>query len=675
MSLQSRLFAFFVLIVVVPLGVATILGQRIFVRELEERTHAQLIPAQLAAVTVYDQRVSSAKDRVQVIASTPEFNRLLLAGDYAGIRRFLLGRISGEEAVTDFIVLSAPDGTVLVDALSDASYLAGVKPPGAEEIVSENLNPSRRYMFTRSIVPLDLGSGATASLLGGYYLDNDFVRELARNTGADASVFLDSKAISSTLASVLKMESPVVVDLISEREESFLKTTIGGERVYAVAGPLGEEVPTKVATMLLSTSQQPILDVARTVRTSTIILLVLAAAGAAFLGLSLARLIARPLRELAAGADAIASGNYDQHIGVRSTDEVGALARAFNEMAGRLSVHITELKDSRDELKRSLARLGETLRSTHDLERMLQVVLETGVDTLRAERGVLLWTGQGRGPLVKSVARGIPGDLILQRGEGIAGHVAATGEPVRIPDSDVKRSVAEPEFRTSLSVPIFSQERVAAVLSLYDKEGGGVFTDGDMGTLLSITDQAGVAIENVLLHQEARLQATMDGLTGIWNYRYFHIRFDQELERSARFKRSVSLIILDLDDFKSINDNHGHLRGDSVLIELARRVRAEIRDIDLLARYGGEEFVLILPETDVEGGLRTAQKIRAAIASEVFDGEPPLPVTISAGLACFPDHGAEPQLLLRNADTALYEAKGAGKNQVVAFGSEKAARG
>lgn len=675
MSLQTRLFAFFVAIVVLPLGVAAVLGQRTIVRELEQRTFAQLVPSHRAAVAVYNERAAGFRDRVQLIISSDEFSRLLRERNFPALQGHLREELERSESRVDYMVVVDPSGNVLAEALTEPRFLPGVNPPSAAEILA-GVAPStdgRLLMVTRSVVPVSSAGSTIATVVGGYYLDNEFADELSANTGADATVFLAERAVSSTLPSARRAKRAVQVDLSGIEAGSFAKLTIGGSKVYAIPGRLSSSLEPEVASLVMSTSREPILRLTSTIRTSTAVLLFVAVVGSALLGFSLARVISRPLRDLAAGANAIATGHYDQHIDIKSHDEVGQLARAFNEMAQRLSVYITELKESREELKRALTRFGETLRSTHDLERILRVVLDTSVDTLRAERGLLMWMSPARDSLVANIARGVDvGDLELGLGEGVAGYVAAAGEPVRLPDGDIPSpSPREPSFRTMLAVPIFSQERVIAVLNLYDKAEDLTFTEADLGTLLSLTDQAGVAIENVLLHQEARRQAIMDGLTGVWNYRYFRIRYEQEIDRSARFRRPFSLVVVDIDDFKQVNDAHGHQRGDSVLIELARRVKAAIRDIDVLARYGGEEFALILPETDAEGGRRTAEKIRSIVGDAPFEGSPPLNITVSAGLSCFPEHGADGQTLLRSADAALYLAKAQGKNCVVVFGREK----
>jgi two-component system chemotaxis family response regulator WspR len=160
-----------------------------------------------------------------------------------------------------------------------------------------------------------------------------------------------------------------------------------------------------------------------------------------------------------------------------------------------------------------------------------------------------------------------------------------------------------------------------------------------------------------------------DGLTGVHNHRYLQEYLQIEVARSSRYKREFGLLFIDIDDFKRINDEHGHKAGDEVLVRVAEQLQAanrKMRESDFAARYGGEEFVVILPETDVKGAQIKAERIRAAVAQLAFDGVGR--VTVSIGVAAYPLHGADPKALLEAADKALYRAKRAGKNQVALVG-------
>jgi diguanylate cyclase (GGDEF)-like protein len=377
------------------------------------------------------------------------------------------------------------------------------------------------------------------------------------------------------------------------------------------------------------------------------------------IGWLLARMTTRPLVELATAAERVASGNLDTQIPVTSGDEVGQLAVAFNEMTEDLRTYIEALRSSRDELRRNLARLGDTLSGTHDLGRILSVILETAMGSVRARGGVLLMGSPGRGDLYVRVSHNLdhlPPGTRVRVGEGVLGMVAGGGEAVR-GRVDTSGHLAGPgtppdDTRSILAVPLKRSGKVLGVLGLYEPVDKADFDPADLETIRTFSAQATVAIDNVLLHQEAQRLSITDGLTGLWNYRYFTMNFAKEIERAARFRRPLALLLLDLDKFKTVNDVHGHQRGDSVLIELATRVSAEIREVDTFARYGGEEFVLVLPETDASGAGRAFG----------HQGEEPLHVTVSVGVAVFPEHGTTAAGLIRAADTALYAAKEAGRD-------------
>ena len=156
----------------------------------------------------------------------------------------------------------------------------------------------------------------------------------------------------------------------------------------------------------------------------------------------------------------------------------------------------------------------------------------------------------------------------------------------------------------------------------------------------------------------------------MWNRRYFEMKARDELERAMRFGRPFSLLMVDIDNFKNVNDRFGHRSGDEVLVELARRMTEVTRDIDTCARYGGEEFVLLLPETDSEGARVVAEKLRRIVSDApigVSDAGR-LSVTVSVGVAGYPEHGDSLPDVLKRADEALYVAKRAGKDRVIVSG-------
>jgi len=168
-------------------------------------------------------------------------------------------------------------------------------------------------------------------------------------------------------------------------------------------------------------------------------------------------------------------------------------------------------------------------------------------------------------------------------------------------------------------------------------------------------------------HDEIYRLTTMDGLTQIYNRRYFDEQLDREISRSRRYERTLSLVLMDIDHFKAVNDRFGHLAGDSVLKQLASTVRTRIRREDVFARYGGEEFGILLPEVALPGAKQLAEKVRRLVEKQRFEFDrQAIPVTVSLGVAVLEALHREPGDLVRAADERLFEAKSSGRNRVIA---------
>jgi diguanylate cyclase (GGDEF)-like protein len=368
--------------------------------------------------------------------------------------------------------------------------------------------------------------------------------------------------------------------------------------------------------------------------------------------------ISRALTELAGRAAGLSRGRP-------AGDELSQLGSAIDEISTELTTRMGELEAERGRFKETLQRYGETLAATHDLDALVGAVLDTAVQATRARGGRLLLYDAERGEAVEQArigtARGSRSDLpvVVAAGEGLEGEALASHE-ARV--AQVPRAI--------LAVPILREHHLLGLVTAVDPEEGA-FSDDDVESLSALAVQAGVAIENARLHRVVERQAVTDALTGLANRRQFYEVLGREYERAQRFGQPVSLILLDIDDFKQINDSRGHLAGDAVLHSVAATVAEVIREIDLASRYGGEEFAVLLPQTGPEGAAHLAERLRSEIAARSirFGTEEIAGVTASFGVAAGPDDQMTQIDLIASADAALYQAKREGKNHVTVSGA------
>lgn len=659
MSLQRRLTLFFVLIVILPLVAAGYVVQRVVVGEISRRAVLALDPALDAAVAVYNARVHDMPGDVRRTVERPRLAELIERGDHAEVKDFLVEGLD-RAGDLDFLILLDDEGRVLGHARRLAEFVDGVERPDPGDILDVEGTSGPGFNRTRAIPIRVRGAGEVGSVVGGFWLDRSILIGATAGT-VELSLVSDGRVVASTLA----LDGPARIG--SFGEDTF-EIDLAGQ-----ASAKGRPLDGGGMALVSSTVDAPIRAVSDKVLTYMAALLLLALAVVTGLAYLLARLITQPLEELSEGAAAIAEGRFDHRIQVRSKDEVGQLAEAFNDMTDTLGETVNALSSSRDQLRRAIRRVGDTLRSTHDMKQMLSSVLNTTVDAIRADGAVLWMFGSTREELYP--ARGVNVDLDslgrVKVGEGVVGLVAERSVNVLLPQQTGPRPTgAETTHPVTIAIPLYSQDRIMGVISVHREDPSDLFTEEEFDYVVFLGEQAGVAIENVLLHEEAQRLSITDGLTGVWNRRYFLMQFPQALAAAQRFQRPFSVLMLDLDTFKAINDTYGHQRGDAILVEFAKRVDRVIREVDTFARYGGEEFICLLSETDLHGARTTAEKILDAIRSEPFGvpGEQPLTITVSIGIASYPMHGETYKSLVGAADRALYRAKQEGRDRVCTAG-------
>lgn len=398
--------------------------------------------------------------------------------------------------------------------------------------------------------------------------------------------------------------------------------SLGGTRYRLLAS---EALPTPRGVRLAILTPQARIDSAVTAAEGRVFVpLLIALVLIALLAYIEGRSIVRTLAGLVEAARGIAQGKLDERVPVKGRDEFAQLGRAFNEMADQLGARLSELDAERRRFRDATMRFGEALAATHDAAALLRVIVETAVETTGAAGGYLESTDGF---------------------ELYAGDPEAEGERLRFPVTAGREN-----FGTLVLV-------------------GERFGSDQCETAAWLVAHAATALANVRKHRTVEQQALVDPLTGLANRRVVEGALDTELARGDRYEEPFALLMIDLDDFKQINDRWGHPFGDDVLREFAGALEESVREIDLAGRWGGEEFAVLLPGTDLEGGAALGERVRHNLRKRVLvapDGEE-VDVTASFGVAAYPEVGTK-DTLVAAADAALYEAKRGGKDQVSAAG-------
>jgi diguanylate cyclase (GGDEF)-like protein len=218
------------------------------------------------------------------------------------------------------------------------------------------------------------------------------------------------------------------------------------------------------------------------------------------------------------------------------------------------------------------------------------------------------------------------------------------------------------ECASRMSIPLISFGQTLGVLTLHSAQTNA-FRASELQSLESVADICATSIQNAHYVERVKQLAYLDGLTGIFNRRFFELRIMEEIERARRYKGGMAVIMADIDEFKRLNDEFGHLLGDEVLRQVSSLFHQQLRKIDVVCRYGGEEFAILLTQINTAQAISIAEKLRRMVEAHPFPGVPRT-VTISAGVAVFPEHGKGRDELIRAADNGLYAAKQAGRNRV-----------
>jgi diguanylate cyclase (GGDEF)-like protein len=641
MSFRTRLLLFFTIIVVVPMGAVALVLFSITSQSELGKADARIAEGMRVAFSVYRDDREQALPQLRRIARDPALRRAL--GKSGPTASHVLARL----------VTGPVRSVALYDNSGKLVSSAGAMPPVAPALAT----------------PTDAQGTQFGSLAVSTTTASSFAGAVAGLTELDVRIYSGNSVLASTLPQGSSSGAP-----------RSGKVTIAGKSYRGKFEPLQEPVGPPLTLGVLTRSGAISSSIARS-RALIAVILVGFVGLALVLSVFIVRALQGQIDQFLRAARRLARGDFSQPVPTHGDDEFAALGQEFNKMSRELEGKIEEVENKRRELEETIRRVGDAFAAGLDRQGLLDLAVRTAVEACEGEAGRAVPVDARQ---IQRVHVGGTQESLLVALEAAEKDAFKIGEdniadllwilePARDdrPPEQRRPTMAEIDDVYALAGPL--RARVGAgrdidyigVISIARRERE--FTDTEKDLFAYLVSQAAVSLENANLHETVQRQAVTDELTGLFNVRHFQDSLENEIERSRRFNSSVGLAMMDIDNFKRVNDTFGHQQGDVVLVEVARALRSLSRDIDEPARYGGEELAVILPQTDLGGAQLLAERMRSAIADlriKRLDGRGVLRVTASFGVAAIPESATDRESLIAAADAALYRAKGGGKNRV-----------
>lgn len=636
-SFRGRLLLLLVVASTLQAGVAAYTFNQLRAQPVNEQVNATLSGNFRAAAPVVLRQLERASGRLAELGTNAQLATAVRDNDRATIERLIAPRVSGAKKTSNepAVYVTGPTGDVI----------AGARPEGLlvdiPKVTSTNLVRNTDGALLGTVhVPIVIDPAFVKDDLGAFVKSGPN-RELVFYT--DGKQMVDGRGVHVAPAHVLGPRSRAH------------ELTLDGVKYVAINGPVLDSDVSLVSAIPSSVITSKKQDSLSKLVGFIVVLFVLTI----FESYVITQSVGDALRVFAGNARRVADGDLKRRIPVTGNDEVADLSVSFNEMAHNLELRIENLTEARAKLRRQVDLFGEALANSTSVSEMLEAVCALAIEST---------TG--------TLAR----FWLFDANAGDFRHAACIGlrptdrEPCGLERAVTVRNAAmvsdsEPYW---LVVPARTGDRITGLLTIVSLDEP--FPADDIRLAERMGMQASVAIENARMHEELKLQATRDGLTGLPNHR--SLQDELNTMREEAFARSIPLgvALLDIDNFKRINDTYGHPIGDEAIKALARVLKQGVGEVGMAARYGGEEFVVLMPGCDAETSCRIADRLREDITHievPLEDGGI-LKFTASFGIANVDQNHEQVDnaALLHQADVGLYNAKRTGKNKVSLAGPD-----
>ncbi len=511
-----------------------------------------------------------------------------------------------------------------------------------------------------------IGAFVTGILLDGYsWLPNAIYQYFTMESAIFASIFRNSRVITATrlptsIFTPLIRLPQEVTDPILKNKGFRGKTSIGGAEIFVAADPILNGKGKVIGGLALAIYGREIKRGIRTINRQILLYTLLGIAVSLVFAAVAYRDTVRPVNAMTRAMEDVASGNLEVRVELSTNDEFE-----------RLGFHLNQMIESIRLRERRLARFNELTKlliTSLDPDTILRTALAKVVELTDSHLGIVYLHDEREEVLRPICSYGVGEDelRILRVGEGIPGRCALEKKTIFLKDIPgeglhLDLGFAKVTPKVVVWFAMCYKEKLLGVMAIGSLRP---YSEDEILHLEHLVAQVAIALENAMVHKKMERLSITDPLTGLYNRRYFFRRLEGAFEEARRYHFPISLLIMDVDDFKAINDTFGHEKGDRVLKELARILKNQTRTTDVWARYGGEEFIGYLSHCEGKDALEVADKIRRII--EGYDFKIDRDVTVSIGVSCYPCEGVSDVYdLLKRADEALYQAKRSGKNRIV----------
>jgi diguanylate cyclase (GGDEF)-like protein len=621
MSFRTRLTSFFVVIVIAPMVAIGVLVFVLIGDSEQGKANARASGLSNAAASVYYAAQSRAQQVAITLANEVKLSTAVATGRYTAAEAGL-AQLAAQLGLVRVVLEIGSGRTPSVDVGTTPGAIA----PGAARVGAENGRPA-------ATIDVSLLTAST------------YAAEIAtRNPGVGVVVRQGSRTLASTMPATAghRLPGPGTVHLggTDYRAVTTLHPGFGAKPIHV----------TVLLNLAKTESKVQFDQVLATIFIGLFVLLAFA-----FSVLS-SRALQGQLGRFLDAARRLGDGDFSAPVPTEGRDEFAALGHEFNSMSTQLEHRLDDLSREQARLRESIRRIGQTFAANLDRPALLELALKTSVDAVQASCG-------------RASIRSAPGEPLVESAR--VGHLA--GFEARIEDAEraalagaqLGEASAGDQYVAAAPLGAAEGEVTPRGIITVARRGRPIDED-DREVLRSLAAQTTLALENVDLHFQVQRQAVTDELTGLANHRRFQELLTTEMDQVRRYHYPVGLIMLDVDNFKAVNDTYGHPQGDVVLREVARVVRESSRETDAPSRYGGEEMAVILPHTDLEGAFAIAERVRTSVETleiPLMERQGTLRVTASLGVAA--SSTGDKDALIASADAALYTAKRQGKNRTI----------